>query len=134
MVSLSLPLTATARPYSKWTLTYTCSSASRSRNLPWGAGRPLRIATISWRRVTSPPVAGMAELSWYPHFVPFEVDSAFSSRNFLVLESCICPYRNRMKQDYPAFRNYKLLTTRELYKWTATKQWTLGCTWFLVAG
>jgi hypothetical protein len=39
-----------------------------------------------------------------------------------------------MKPDSLAFRYSKLLIIKEFRESMATKQWTLGCTWFLVAG
>jgi hypothetical protein len=68
---------------------------------------------MSWRRVMSPPIAGMAELFWDLHSGHFEVDSAFSFRSFWLLESCICPSRNWMMRDNPAFRYSKLLNIKE---------------------
>jgi len=47
----------------------------------------------------------MAELFWYQRSGHFGVDSAFSSRNYGVLESCICPSRNRMMRRSPAVRD-----------------------------
>jgi len=55
----------------------------------------------------------MAELFWYQRSGHFGVDSAFSFRSYGVLESCICPSRNRMMQGSPALRYSKLLSAKE---------------------
>jgi len=61
----------------------------------------------------SRPAAGMAGLFSCLHSVRFEVGSAFSFRNYWVLESCISPSRNWMMRDSPAFRYNKLLNIKE---------------------
>jgi len=97
-------------------------------SLPWGDGRLLRIATISWPRVMSPPAAGMAELFWYqlPDISRWTQRSV--SRNYGVLESCICPSINRMMRGSPAVRDDMLLNIKGFRGCASSKQWTLGCT------
>jgi len=66
-------------------------------SLRWG-GRPLRIATTSWHKVTSPPIAGMAELSWYRLPGHFEVGLACNFSEFGVLKAVL--FRNRINAGW----------------------------------